>query len=207
MEGSRHERAGITIAAYVIGVTTAFIFFSSTKDAIIPQLVVPTANVASVIEANTPTSEGGVVPLALTEETTPEAVLSYTEGRLEMTLPDGVHLLSFNPEISGLNADVEVMGQGYHYGELSYTVTADNTFVFFCESKAEAASTCLGYVYDVNADRIHQVTKNGAALEVATSDAPNAIFTALGLKIGSNYSVNQGMPWVMMDESSPIDLQ
>ena len=207
MEGSRHERAGITIAAYIIGVTTAFIFFSSTKDTLIPHLALPTTNTASVIDAGSETTDNEVPPLPLNAEGVTKAALTYTEGRLELTLSDGIHLLSFNPEKSDLSAAIEVMAQGYHYGELYYTATTDTSFVFFCEGKSEDASTCLGYVYDVNADRIHQVTKDGAALEIAITDAPNSLFTALGLKIGSDYSVNKDMPWVMMGELSPIDLQ
>lgn len=195
MEGTRHERAAIVIASYIIGFITAFMFSANTGDLEVdPFTSVGTSNPAAVAQAK-PAAPEVVAPVITTKS---EGAVTYESGQLVYTGADGEHLLSFNPETSGLKADLSTLTQGYHYGEVSYEVSADGKFVFFCEMSTVADDSCYGYVYDADADRIYQMTMEGEPLTFADSMASKAIWTAVGLKVGSSYSVNVSAPWAMM---------
>ena len=105
------------------------------------------------------------------------------------------------------NIDVTELEQGYHYGDLKYLVSTDDNFVFFCEQHDLDESTCSGFVYDVNADRIYPVIKDGTPVDISERSATEAIWTLFGLKIGSHYSANPKAPWVLISADSPLDLQ
>ena len=204
MEGTRHERAAIVIASYIIGFITAFLFSANTGDITAdPFISVPNTNPAAVVQAES------VAPEVVKEEEVKVEVgtVTYKAGQLVYNGADGEHLLSFNPEDSELKADIETLTQGYHYGELNYKVSADGNFVFFCEVTSESDDTCTAYVYDANADRIYPVTMEGEAMTFAENLASKAIWTAVGLKVGSSYSVNASAPWAMMTTEGTLDLQ
>lgn len=195
MEGTRHERAAIVIASYIIGFITAFMFAANTGNLLAdPFISAPMTNTASVAAVREiPPEAPAVVRTPVTQ-----GAVSYEGGQLVYSGADGEHLLSFNPQTSELRADIETLTQGYHYDELSYAVSADQKFVFFCEKKAVADETCTGYVYDADADRIYQMTMEGAAVTFPHVAAQRAVWTAVGLKVGSSYSVNASAPWAMM---------
>ncbi len=196
MESTRHERAATVVASYVIGFTTAFIFASQVTTMIPdPFTSLPTNNTASVAAAIP-------APAVVESEIVAPVVamagdLTYKEGKLVYTSTDGEHLLSFNPETSDLNVDVAALTQGYHYGTLAYSTSKDGSFVFFCEQQAETSDACVAYVYDTNADRIFQVSEAGAPVTLSGVQAKAAIWTAVGLKVGTSYSVNASAPWVI----------
>jgi len=197
MEGSRHEKAALVIAAYAIGITTAFIFFASPTEVKFEDSFIKATDVnsAAVIKA---------VPAQAAEEA---GALTYKEGRLEMNMSDGVHLLSFNPDVSGLKVDVASLSQGFHYGQVTYRLSQDSKFVFFCEQQSTTTDSCFGFVYDIDGDRIYQIIKDGSPVIISSKSAGEAIWTAVGLKIGANYSANESAPWVLIGEDSKLDLQ
>ncbi len=204
MEGTRHERAAIVIASYIIGFITAFLFAAGTTDLQAdPFTSLPSTNPASVAAA----VPSEVVEPAAEELVGAEGELTYKDGQLVYTASDGDHLLSFNPETSGLLVDTEELTQGYHVGSLNYTASKDNQFIFFCEQQTAASDTCLGYVYDTNADRIFQISSDGETLSITSEEASEALWTAVGLKIGSYYSVNTSAPWVMANGEGSLDLR
>lgn len=195
IEGTRHERVAIVIASYIIGFITAFMFSANTGDVPAdPFISAPIANPAAVVQAK-PVESAPEVPAvsAVTEGT-----VTYNDGQLVYKGIDGEHLLSFNPEVSDLKADLETLTQGIHSGEISYKASTDGKFVFFCEKLSESDDSCFGYMYDTNADRIYQMTMEGKPLTFADTVASKAIWTAVGLKVGSSYSVNASAPWAMM---------
>ena len=202
-EGSRHEKAALTAVSYIIGFTAAFILFSNfTSDLFLPAAT-STVSSAAVVTAVTE------APAVVESEpvVSNEPIVSYTDGRLEVTVGDAVSLLSFSPEESGIELDTEGLAQGFHIGDLKYSVDPKSEFVFFCERHDTDSETCSGYVYDINADRIYPVTKSGKAANISMRSADEAIFTAVGLKIGANYSANPKAPWVMISGEDALDLQ
>lgn len=206
MEGSRHEKAAVTIASYAIGFTTAFILYAnintpSQKSYIVPAM--PQNNIAGVA-ATLPATAPTEVPPTVTKSL---PVLTYQNGKLEVTVGDTVNLLSFNPDLSETKIDTTNLAQGYHYGDINYIVSDDQKFVFFCERQDPELSTCSGFVYDVKGDRIYQIIKDGTPVAITERSAEEAIWTLFGLKIGSHYSANPKAPWVLISADSPLDLQ
>jgi hypothetical protein len=207
MEGSRHEKAAIVIASYAIGFVTAFILFtnvgvSSSVDTYVPSFE---SNSASVIGANTApaTLVAEAPPVTEVVSVMPEVddsdeLVVYKNGILEVRRSDGDRLLSFNPETSSIKVDLATMPQGYHYGDISYAVDAAGEYVFFCEKTAKDAETCSGYVYDIKADRINPVSKDGSPVPITLKSASETIWTALGLKIGTHYSESLTTPWIIV---------
>lgn len=189
-EGSRHEKAALTVTSYVIGFTAAYILFGNFSTTT-PSVLVPTVQnqAASVIQTETAVEE---VPV----ETTSAFEVDYRKGRLVVDVNGEETLLSVEPTLTDTEIDTDAMTQGYHYGAINYTTDSENSFVFFCENHGD--EYCNGFVYDINADRIYPVTKSGKAVQISQKSAEEAIFTAVGLKIGSNYSANKSAPWILI---------
>jgi hypothetical protein len=204
LQGSRHEKAAITAISYIIGFTAAYILFSNFSSTLNLPFATSTASQASVVVATESltqnTEEVKVVEVA-------KSATSYSAGRLEVVVNDQVTLLSVNPKVSGMDLDTDELGQGFHFGELAYSANEDDKFVFFCEKHSAEADVCTGYVYDVDADRIYTVTKSAKAAVISEKSASEAIFTALGLKIGQNYSANKSAPWVLISGEDELDLE
>jgi len=204
MEGSRHEKATVLILSYVIGFVTAFILFSGNVQ-FLPKANIETAeapvantNSASAIQAerNTPKSPNEVSPEMPRRN---NFDLSYENGLLEVTVNRTQNLLSFNPDVTNNTTFDLSSPQGFHYGNIVYKASADNSFVFFCEKHDIEAEACYGFVYDVKGDRIYPIIKDGEVALVSDQSAAEAIWTVLGLKVGSNYSANATAPWVLID--------
>jgi hypothetical protein len=199
MEGSRHEKAIITVAAYVIGFTTAFVLFSNVSTKVEKTFTyVPQVNTASVIQAKK----------AIEEPEKVEGVfVTYTLGKLMINVNSVENLLSYNPAVSDISEKPAELTQGFHYGDIVYKVDQTDSFVFFCEIHEPEAENCHGYIYDIKADRIYPVIKDGNPVEITPKSANQAIWTAVGLKIASNYSANPTAPWVLIDADSKLDLE
>lgn len=205
MEGSRHEKAALAAVAYIVGFTAAYILFGNFTSTSTPAFMIPTGGSAAAVVTATEASEV-VEAEVVAAKVAPDFLVSYEAGKLEVIQGESIKLLSFNPETSELTG-TEDATQGTHFGEVPYVVSNDQKFVFFCEQYDTEDTTCAGYVYDVTADKIFPVTKSGVAAKISLSSAEDAIFTAVGLKIGSNYSANPSAPWVMISESEALDLQ
>ncbi len=204
MEGTRHEKAIVVIASYVIGFVTAFILFGSQLPVKETNVVyLPQANTASVVEATLPEVNEAVVEEAIELGTSVE----YVSGELKISVNGEENLLSFNPALNNGDFEVDGMLQGYHYGDLTYKVSQDKSFVFFCEVHEVSNENCHGFIYDVGADRIYPIIKDGSPVFISPKSAVQAIWTAVGIKIGSNYSANPSAPWVLIDADSKLDLQ
>jgi len=206
MEGSRHEKAAVTVASYVIGFITAFLLYANINTPNQQSYVLPTipgGNMAAVAAA-VPTDATAVVP-DVAEKASLE--ITYLDGKLEVSVGDTTNLLSFNPELSEENIDTTDIIQGYHFGELKYFLSEDKSFVFFCEQHDIEVSTCSGFVYDVKGSRIYPVIKDGTPVDISERSANEAIWTLFGLKIGAHYSANPKAPWVLISDDSQLDLQ
>ncbi len=195
MIGSRHEKAAIVTASYVIGFVTAFILYNEfTVSPDVVNLPSGEGSSATAINAVPPQAE----PAPKSEETAPAVAFTYEDGLLNVSVNGTENTLSFNPETSELQADTSDIKQGYHYGQLPYIVSKDTDFAFFCEKHDVDSESCVAYVYDVKADRIYPVTLEGEAVELTVTEAGDVIWTSLGLKVGSLYSANLSAPWVLI---------
>lgn len=207
MEGTRHERAALVLASYVIGFLTAFILYANvtSNDAPTSFINVPvtSVNTAAVANATKPAPAPNTLPI---EVVTPLTV-TYNEGRLEVVSGEDANLLSFNPEVTGIEVDTADLSQGFHFGEVEFKVSPDNNFVFFCEQQDVTNSACLGFVYDVEAETIYPVVKNGAPVLISEASLAKTEFGKNGLVIGGNYSANASAPWVLIDGATTLDLQ
>jgi len=208
MEGHRHERAALVLASYVIGFTTAFILYANitSNDGTTTIISVPATevNTASVINAARPAAEPtNILPIEVVSSHT----VAYAAGRLEVAKGENTVLLSFNPTVAGIDVDTADLTQGFHFGEVTYLVSPDNKFVFFCEQQDVTNSACLGFVYDIEAETIYPVVKNGAPVLIGATSLAAAEFTKFGLEIGANYSANVSVPWVLIDTVRTLDLQ
>ena len=194
MQGTRHEKAAIVATSYIIGFITAFILYNNVQNTAVDNISYSSVpNRAAVVASVEPAKE------EIVDEVKAETVngVTYKDGLLEMTLSDGIHLLSFSPEVSDIDADISEMKQGFHFGDINYRVSESGAQVFFCEQHDIKDDSCLGFVYDSNSDKIYQVTKDGAPVTISLKSASEAIWTAVGLKIGSHFSESTEKPWVL----------
>lgn len=194
MIGSRHEKAAIVAASYVIGFVTAFILYNEfTVNQTVVNLPVTEDSSAAAINAVSVKNEVAKEPEAQSDTT-----FTYQDGMFNVSVKGTENTLSFNPETSSLQTDTANLEQGYHYGKLPYTISKDSSFAFFCENHDADSESCAAYVYDVKADRIYPVTLEGKAVSLTVSEAADVIWTSLGLKVGSRYSANISAPWVLI---------
>jgi hypothetical protein len=193
MNGSRHEKAAILALSYVIGFVTAFILYTD-------------LNITAGSTAMFNGSQNGAAVVTATPQATAPAKaeednslnVSYQKGVLFASLKGNDTILSFNPETSGLLADISTLEQGYHYSKPSFRVSSDEKFVYFCESHTLEDTTCAAFVYDVNADRIYPVTDSGVQVVLTQDVADSVIWTALGLKVEMSFSANPSAPWILI---------
>lgn len=195
MIGSRHEKAAIVVASYVIGFVTAFILYGEFT----ASSTVMTVSMANENPAALAVAADNIKNIKAEKSDSSESnLVSYKDGALLVTLNGIENVLSFNPEISNLKADLEEMNQGFHYGNISYTESSDSRFVYFCERHDPTGSDCTAYVYDVDSDRIYPVTLDGEQVTLSENESSSVIWTMLGLKVGMNFSANPSAPWVLI---------
>lgn len=184
MEGTRNEKAVLVALSYFIGGLTAFIWYSHTTSVqiSIPQISDQPASVISAVQ---------------TQNSKP-SIVSYHDGMLEVRALGNDKVLSFNPEITGQQASEEAFKeQGTHVGELVYSVSPSDEYVFFCEQKTALAGTCNPFIYDVVADVIYPVRLNDDRVAILNTAALTASWTLNTLKIDSASSQDLSKPWLL----------
>ena len=195
MEVLRHEKAALISVAYFIGALTAFIWYGVSSTIDLPLNVAEQAQTASVISAVN-TEQPAEVP-KVEAAPTREGIALYYNGVLDVDAIGGTKVLSFNPEVSGFGSSPEFAVQGNHVGELAYTVSPTEEYVFFCEQKTIDSSTCSPFIYDVLQDKIYPLSTEAGAIDVTNSSAGVAVWTEQGLSLGEAVSVTSNTPWLM----------
>lgn len=187
MEGSRHERAVLVGLAYFIGGLTAFIWYSH---GLIPQLEIPLINdqPANVISAVEPKSE---------QTDSKKSIVNYLDGKLEVNAFGNEKVLSFNSDLTGQSPSADFSEQGTHVGELAFSASPSEEYVFFCEKKSVLAGTCSPFVYDVVADTIYPVRLNDKRVEILTTAASSALWSENYLQIDTEASKDPSKPWLL----------
>lgn len=197
MEVIRHEKAALISVAYFIGALTAFIWYGVSQTIDLPLNVAEQAQTASVISA---VNIADPAPVSFTPiETTPqrEGIALYYKGVLDVEAIGGTKVLSFNAGLSGFSTSSEFTMQGNHVGDLAYTVSPTEEYVFFCEQKTIDSSTCSPFIYDVLQDKIYPLSTEAGAFDVTNVSARVATWTKQGLSLGGAVSVTSNTPWLM----------
>ncbi len=166
IEGTRHERAAIVTASYIIGFITAFIAFGATvgTDEVVPALP-QSATVIESIDTTVPTQEPD-------EVASEQAVMSlhYTEAGLVLKTPENERLLSA----------AQVIGA---------TLSPNEHFVYFCEVADAAGETCQSLIYDIQNNSLVPVTVNATALSLPAT-AHRVTWSEAGLATVAGQRVN-----------------
>lgn len=174
MEGTRHERVVMVLAAYVIGFTTAFIAFGITQiEDSVNFVYVPapaqTASVVAATEAASPTV--GEVEARLTNEG-----LVYAQNGAEVL-------------VSAYGQDASM--DGVHQSVFEFSLSLDKRFLYFCEVPTADVEACKPFVYVAALDTVYPVTEGGERIALPltatelTWDASGLVAIS-GLKVDEN---------------------
>ena len=147
LSGTPNEKALIALSAYIIGFTTAYIFYFQLEDTTSSVIY---SQSASVMQATVPETE------SLTQATIPAQDFSsnpssvfYENGRL--LVDDGV---SETPTLLSISSDIfaddeVVLEQGVHESRPSFVHFKDRDMVLFCES-IDKSGDCNLFLYDID---------------------------------------------------------
>lgn len=190
MEGTRHEKAALISVAYFIGALTAFIWYGASQTGVLSVIEPVGTQSASVVSA---------VKEPKNEEVSGKrnGIALYHDGVLDVESIDGVKVLSFSTETSGFAGSPEFEVQGMHVGDLIFSVSPSEEYVFFCEQKTLALGVCSPFIYDVLGDTIYAVSSGVTEVEVTLNTAKSATWGASGLELGGIVSASNKAPWVM----------
>lgn len=187
MEGTRNEKAVLVVLSYFIGGITAFIWYSQHSLPQLQDITILNNQSANVISATTePTNT----------VSRNNSLVKYHDGMLEVSILGNSKILSFQAEQTGVT-DPNFADQGTHVGDLMYSVSPSQEFVFFCEKKTALAGTCLPFVYDVLTDTIYPVRRNGERVEILNSAASATSWMQNFLKIDTETSKDASKPWLL----------
>lgn len=138
VEGTRHERVGILVIAYIIGFITAYIAFglSGANDSSLQNPVLATSKADTYLNEN------------------PDLIINE-EGLYFMK--DGEkHLLSLNRQSLYGNTETQDFVNGLHFDVIGATVSPDGQFVYFCEQISSEAE-CEPFIYDSKTNFLHPI--------------------------------------------------
>jgi hypothetical protein len=195
MEGTPHERAALVGVAYFLGFLTTFIWlgFNQSTPVIDGSLPVSVGQSAAVVQA-VPAPQERVVGTVSSEQ---PSIVTYANGLLEVNTLGTTRLLSFNPDVTGMELTDDFYAQGAHYDEVIYSTSPTQEYVFFCEMKEIGAETCLPFVYDTLSEMIYPVRKDGDRVELLTSAAQAASWQGNQLVVGGEIAQDPAKPWLL----------
>lgn len=193
MEGSRHERAALAAIAYFIGALTVFIW-SAGPDLAVELEQPQTAALSTALPEAKPSAVSETSAETVNEKRDP---IRYRDGVLEIDALGGTRVLSFNETVADVSVNPEFADQGVHVGKLAYVASPAMDYVFFCEQKSASADTCSPFIYDVLADVIYPVRKDGERVEILLTAARDVVWSAAGLTIGGVSPKDKTKPWLL----------
>ena len=141
MEGTRHERVVVLIAAYIIGFITAYIAFGVVKVQDIDYTSFSNQNASVIASQDTKASEN--IFVGLDNE---GLVVIKNNQRTLLSLKDNGEV---PPE------------EGVHASIVAYSASPDNSKVYFCEQPTVEDDSCRPYIYSVEDGIVYPVTVNG----------------------------------------------
>ena len=186
MEGTRHEKIIIAIAAYVIGFSTAFIAFGVNQVNKTAPSDFSNAYI-SPVSAQTPVHHM-------------ETTVSLAEEGLFAISQERKRILSANRNYLEANV-VEALGEtGLHYAIIDAEVSPNGKFIYFCEQLTSLDDTCGAFVYSVGADTIYEVSLDSERFRPIVADHESVWNEGNLLLTEGAVSVNADVPWVMTAE-------
>ena len=183
-EGSRHERAAITIVAYIIGFTTAYIAFGVTQLHPSVPNILPVKNSAAVVQATAQKSVK-TTKTVNSAELTPAGLFAVVNGKERIVSAT---------QASPANG---TLPEGYNVSIEDYAMSPDGMYLYYCEVPSKKVNSCRPYVYSVADDTVYPLTQNGARVAFPT-DTPKASWNTAGmLRAGGMVSLSADHPWQM----------
>jgi hypothetical protein len=141
MEGTRHERVVVLIAAYIIGFITAYIAFGVVKVQDIDYVALTNQN-ASIIASQSKEKSSDIF-VGLDNE---GLVLIKNNKRILLSLKN-------NGEVAP--------AEGVHASIVTYSASPDNSKIYFCEQPTVDSDSCRPYIYSVDDGIVYPVTVKG----------------------------------------------
>lgn len=186
MEGTRHEKVALIIAAYIIGFTTAFIAFGLFKSGTFEQTT--------------------FVPVQVTRANVGDLSFKTNVGLEE----DGLYAVTSNYDRI-LSADKRALtasaisslvdGSGYHYRIIDAEASRNAKFVYYCEQLSAEAPTCDAFVYDLEKDVVHPVTINGEVASYPVDEHNSYWLGGSTLHVNGATSADGNKPWVLTPQA------
>lgn len=186
MFDTRHEKIIITIAAYIIGFTTAFIAYGlSQKPTTVSYNNSQIVSVASSKKA----PQESIAPTVVLEN---DGLRVYTD-KFE-------RLLSFAQSQFSANVILSTGTSGVHYAIIDAEPSRDNNYVYFCEQLTSTSDTCTPFIYDVDKDFLKRVTLDGAAYYPEIGEYVSSWTKDNFLMVGGYHSNNYETPWELVSQ-------
>jgi len=182
MEGTRHEKVVLIIAAYLIGFTTAFIAFGVAKmNAGQPVFVV---------------SEKFTQPLQTEAKVNKlSASVALNEEGLYVVTEEKERIIAANRKALEDEASLGAAVPGYYYNVIDAETSRDGRFAYYCEQLTEDAANCDPYVYSILTDKIHRVKLDGQTFYPIIENHESMWTGNSTLMVNDAVSADEDMPW------------
>lgn len=174
MEGSRHEKIIITIAAYVIGFVTAYIAFG--------------------INVTEPTNTVIVHKEKTVTEKLDSSILLNKSG-LFYTKNGNMQILTANAaSLGSALVDLEPTS-GFHYEVIEALLSPNDQYVYFCEQLLSSVPECNPFIYDTEKNVIHTVYLPDGSRSVDLDGYAASWLEDGKLQVGDFVSSSSDQPW------------
>lgn len=189
MENSRHERAIIVAASYVIGFTSAFIAFGANQT----DTTTKNLNIISNHDSNYQTAAVVTAPTR-----SYEASVRIESDGLVVVTDDKERLLSARKSSPHLASVITSAAQpGLAVKVIEAELSRDSEYVYFCEQLTDDAENCSAYIYSIDEDVLHPVVVAGEDYEPNISSHTSAWSPNGYLNIGGYMSASIETPWIL----------
>lgn len=194
LDNTRHEKAVLIIASYVIGFTTAviamgFAFDTDTQEDSFNFNYVRFNETARHAEGNNTSKslyEGDLIDS-----------VAYRNGNLIALVAGKEIVLSTQSLSQGLTFEqIPKNGTVIHDILSVFSLSPDNSMIHFCTA-LQGEDQCMHYIYDVATNSVHPVVYDGAKFKTTTATAMNTSWEDGTLSIQDFSSKNSEESWIM----------
>ena len=183
MEGTRHEKTAILIAAYVIGFTTAFIAFGVNK--------MHDDTAQTVVAQNTFTKE----PTSYKDVHKNISSVGFDDSGFYVTVGGYNRILSAKRKTLAANVVQSAAISGFYTNIHGAEISPDGWFVFFCEETDSATSQCDPYVYSLFDDTVYPLIAGVETISLESRTFSIGWSSNNTLTINGVASIDNKTPW------------